>query len=397
MGFVPDSPQGSRFVPDAQEPDALKYALTGSNPPDTSALPQWMQTAHKYLDPMQTLGGLPGVLPMALPAGAGKVTPPTEKALITTAGRGFDTIRANGNIALDGSKLKSWSGNLQSYLSRKGFTPRGDAGDVHATLESYANGKDLSMNDFLDLRDALKTQARNFNNPKESAAASEAITRLDNMFDRTAQSNFTGGTPDQIARVRQLLKESRDNYAAGKRSQTITNKDTNAEIASEGANSGANYDNTARRAMGNMVKLNPRTGRSIAQNSGYTPEEAARIRGVSAGNRVVNTARNVGNMLGGGKGIGATVLGLTAGGGAAYGTGDPWNALYGLTVPGVGIAAKAFENKLTQSAIRKLASEIRMRSPLGVRAAANPNPLNADTLAIKLLSMGPWLYNQGSQ
>lgn len=391
-------PDGTQVqFPDDMPQDKIRSLIQSKFPQESQG---FLEKAHTYLDPVRVLAGKAGeVTPpnavdyanaalMALPAGKGPIVAPTQTKLLQEGARGFETVRANNNVELAGSKLKPWVNNLKSYLERKGFTPNG-APDVHRFLENYGNGANKNMNAYLDLRDQLRKTAQDFTNPKESAAASEAIFRLDNMFDTTSHSNFSGGTPDQITQVRSLLKTARGNYAAGKRSQAITSRDLNAEIASEGANSGANYDNTARRAMGNMVKENVKTGRTIAQNSGFSPEEATKMRAISEGNRLVNSARNVGNMLGGGKGFGATLLGGAVGGGAAYATNDPWNALYGLAAPGVGIAAKAFENRLTQNAIRGLANEVRLRSPLG--ATATPGPYNQNALAIKLIGLMPWL------
>lgn len=381
---------------------AKYYAVGVGETPGIEKLPGWVQKLHSAIDPMKALGGLPGVVSMALPAGKGPIKTPTAEEL-HTAGNMQSDIARNANVAIDPQKVASWAKNVQMGLRRRGMQPTSSsAPNVHSILDDLQkpgpenpylqNNVDFSVADYIDLRRALQKEAQKFSPGAkyDQAAASAAIKRLDNLFDTTTQ--FTRGAPRDVAAVRGLVKESRANQAAGFRSDTLTNKQAGAELQTRATNSGMNLDNKIRQKTAALINPDNVRGTSLAQRQGYSPEEIAGMNRIVGGVPGANTARLVGNLMGGGGGLGAVVSGGVGGAGAMLASGNPKAALIGAAVPATGMAIKGIENALTNRAMTKLASSVRMRSPLGT--ATQPGPYSLNALALKLLLAAPDAWEQ---
>lgn len=394
-------------LPDATpENSAAKYYTLGiGNTPSSEKLPDWIQKLHGYLDPLKSLGGLPGVVGMALPAGRGAIKAPTAEELHNVGNTQSDAAR-NINAAIDPQKVASWAKNVQVGLRRRGMLPTSSsAPNVHTILDDLQktgsdnpflnNGKDFSVGDYIDLRRTLQKEAQKFSPGAkyDQAAASATIKRLDNLFDTTTQ--FTRGSARDVATARNLVKESRANQAAGFRSDTLTNKQAAAELQTRATHSGMNLDNKIRQKTTALINPDNVRGTSLAQRQGYSPEEIAGMERIVSGVPGANAARFVGNMMGGGGGLGAVISGGLAGGGAAALSHNPTALLAGAAVPATGVAIKGIENALTNRAMTKLAQSVRMRSPLG--AAAQPGPYSQNALALKLLLAAPDAWQELGQ
>lgn len=391
----------------ANAPSWRKYLAIGEGPPPgQERLPSWVQKLRQYTDPMQTLGGLPGVVSMALPAGKGPIKAPTAEEL-HNVGNADIAVARQSPVALDGSKVAQWAQGVQAGLRRRGMQPTSSsAPNTHSILDDlkttgnpfFSDGRNLSVADYIDLRRALQAEAQKFSPGAkyDQAAASLAIQRLDNLFDTTAHSNFVRATPSEIARVRSVVKDARANQAAGFRSDTLTNKQTAAELQTRATNSGMNLDNKIRQKLVGLVNPDNARGTTLAQRSGYSPAEEAEMNRIVGGVRGANAARTAGNLMGGGGGLGAVVSGAVGAGGAAA-AGHPWAALAAPAIPAAGMGLKMVENALTNRALTNLASSVRMRSPLGV--AAQPGPYSPNALAAKLLLAAPdaWYQMTGQE
>lgn len=158
------------------------------------------------------------------------------------------------------------------------------------------------------------------------------------------------------AAAARALADARGNYAAGKRSDKLTGLDEAAELRAAASHSGQNGDNAARQRIASLL-LNPK------QAAGYSSEELAALEEVVRGTASRNALRFVGNLAGGGGGLGAVVTGGVAG--AAGGSiGGPLGAVAGAAIPAVGFGAKKVANALTSRAVDRADELVRMRSPL---------------------------------
>jgi hypothetical protein len=392
----PDAAPGHGRAPTQAEPTPEETP----SPPTMSVLPDWMQTAHSYLDPNRVLAGKAGqkedlspadsinMLSMALPAGKGPIKAPTEKALMDAGGAGYDAGRAS-SVAMNGGALTSKMKNFQVGLRKAGQGPV-IAPKTNSILDDlqqgihFTDGKSMSVGDYISFRQVLQNEAQGTG--QEALAATKAIKRLDNLFDTTSPLNFSGASRAEIDNMRKTLKDARDNFAAGYRSRTITNKLTDVEQRSNATNSGLNVDNPIRAKMRQLTTPDTPSGTTKAGRSGYSADEQREMLRINKGSRTINAARDIGNMLGGGGGIGRVISGGGAGAAAGFAAGGPTGAaIGGVAAPAVGFGLKLAENAAAKKAMTDLASSVRLRSPLG--ASVKQPAYNENTLAIKLLSL----------
>jgi hypothetical protein len=127
-----------------------------------------------------------------------------------------------------------------------------------------------------------------------------------------------------------------------------------AEMRAAAANSGRNVSNTMRQRIADIL-LNP------AQQRGWSASELALAEHIVRGSKTENAIRLLGNMLGGGGGVGAVI----SAGAGAMATGGP-----GAVAPLVGYSLKSLSNALTMRQIGKLSEAIRSRAPLAQSISA---------------------------
>lgn len=88
------------------------------------------------------------------------------------------------------------------------------------------------------------------------------------------------------------------------------------------------------------------------------------LEGVVKGSRTANTMRYMGNVLGGGGGLGASIA-AGLGGTSGYMLGGSPGAMAGMLAPvAAGAGAKGTSNFLTRQGLRKADEFVRSRSPL---------------------------------
>jgi hypothetical protein len=228
------------------------------------------------------------------------------------------------------------------------------------------------------LREQLGTIAQNFNPnaAKDQFAASRAIKRLDEFLPSVAQKDILAGSP---AATQQLFERGRGNYAAAQRSNDITGVLDRANTGildrslarAQSAHSGRNIDNTIRSKITSVLE-------KPKEVAGYTDPELAALTGAMEGGSVRNQARTVGNLLGGGGGIGSTLLAATgaipagiAGGMTGSGTAAALGALAGATPAIVGAGSRSVANALAKRDIKRVDELLRKRSPMYEERVAN--------------------------
>jgi hypothetical protein len=212
----------------------------------------------------------------------------------------------------------------------------------------------------------------------DRAAASTALGHYQDFLENPPPEAVLAGPASSAS---DLVTQGNANYAAGKRSQLITNKDESADLRTSSVNSGRNYDNTLRQKVRPLV--DPDSPLHNLINS-WTPDEQQGVRDIVRGSEtpMQNTLRTIGNMGAGGHGIAASGLAL---GTAALGEHlmGPMGMVAGSIPPVAGSLARSMQNSNARAAVEGLGEKLRQRSPLYEQRVANaPYTVNQDTAGI---------------
>lgn len=300
------------------------------------------------------------------------VAAPSRDALKATGSRQFDEGRQIGeSFRYRPEIISAFGSKLNEVLRREGFNESNAPNTVKGIANAFGDGtKPLSYDDLLAAKNYFQQIRTNFNNPPDRAAAEKALGLIYRLIESgderlvmgnpAASATYSNtGAPVTAAaaaakRVAELNQSARGNYAAYKRSDRITGKLDKADRQASAANSGVNIDNSIRQRANDILN-------SEKLMQGYTPEELAAIRAIVDGTATRNTLRFVGNLFGGGGGLG---MGVTAFGTGSL-AGDPvLGALLGGTAMVSGRASKAAANALARKAMQGTDEMTRMRSPL---------------------------------
>lgn len=298
-----------------------------------------------------------------------KSTPPVPTAddLFTEAGRNFDTMRESG-VDYASDAVKNMAAATRARLEQEGFDAE-VAGKTHSILEKLSNPPEGSVANIKGLHSARKTFgkiAQNYTDPTDQAAASQAIRGLDEFIGADDPAAVVAGTASDAARA---LKAGNANYAAASRSDALTGIERAADLRASAANSGANTGNAIRQRVASAL-LKPK------DTAGYSPEEIAALEKIVTGTPTQNATRYIGNLLGGGGGLGQ-MLTTAVGAGAGASAGGGVGAAIGAAAPiAVGTTSKALSNLLTRKALRSADEAVRARSPL-YEALKESAPLEA--------------------
>ena len=298
---------------------------------------------------------------------------PTAKELAETGGKQFETFRKSG-VEYSGQSVADWSRRTQQELFNGGISPV-DAPATYAklkALEDAPSGAFATPANLHSLWQSFEATAQNFNPQaaRDQRAAARAIEGLDNFISAPPAEGILAGTPSAASVP---FEAGKGNYAAAQRANSITgdlDRATTgilerAEGRAQAANSGRNIDNTIRQKA-EAVLEKPK------EVSGLNDAEIAALEQVVQGGAGRNTARYLGNMLGGGGGMGQALWGA---GGATVGamTGGPGGAAIGAGIPVVaGAGLKAVANALAKRDLRSVDKLMRKRSPLYEERLANP-------------------------
>lgn len=308
-------------------------------------------------------GVVPGTKPITRQT---KPRVPTGEELLKAGSNAFDDMRATG-AEYPSSAVKRVADELMVRLNSDGFD-ESTAPKTIRTLQKLANPPEDSVATITNLHSARKTFGKIPNTPDggpDYAAARSAIGGLDDFISGAGQAapvdNTSAGARKAAA---SLLTEGNANYAAGKRSDLASGIERASDLRAAAANSGQNTGNTIRQRITTAL-LQPR------KVTGYNADEIAALEGVVQGSKGANATRYVGNLLGGGGGMGQMLTGAMAGIGGAAATNSPYGAAAAILPMAVGAGSKQISNFLTRKALRSADEMIRMRSPLYESMAAN--------------------------
>jgi hypothetical protein len=194
----------------------------------------------------------------------------------------------------------------------------------------------------------------------DRAAAGIAKRKVNEFIAEPPASAVVAGDPALAA---QTLAAADKDFAAKQRSDLITGTRETAEGRAAQANSGKNIDNTIRRGVGRILD-------SDSLSYGFTPKEIEMMESVRHGTASANTMRYVGNLLGGGGGLGAMA---TSAAGA-------WYSPFLAPLPFIGAMLKKGADRSTIRGLEKVDEATRMRSAMGealMNMPGAPNSLQA--------------------
>ena len=181
----------------------------------------------------------------------------------------------------------------------------------------------------------------------------------------------------------EALANARGNYAAAMRSDKLTGVADASDLRAAAANSGMNLDNSIRQRVVSILN-------SPKQSAGFSPDELAALNQVARGTAPRNVLRWVGNLFGGGGGLGAVASGGVSGAIGDAAGGPILGAIAGAGVPAAGFAAKQLANALASKSLSAADELVRQRSPLygdmqRARVPLRVAPTNASALARALM------------
>lgn len=268
---------------------------------------------------------------------------PNSEELLKAGGGGFNAVRDMG-VHYRSDAVASVANQIRTQLEKDGIIERvaPDTYSILKALEAPPANSTAPLSGVEAAQRVLKQfrQKNIVSNPTDREAARKVIEGL-NEFIKSAGDDPAAVVAGPAAAAGKLHGEANANYAAGKRLELLEGKKDSAELRAAATNSGANFDNILRQRAVSILD-NPRL------RAGFNEQELKLLEEVAKGTASRNTVRYVGNLLGGGGGLGAAALGiLTAG----------W-------VPAVGAVAKTMGNKGTRKVWDMLMEEVGKRSPL---------------------------------
>jgi hypothetical protein len=299
---------------------------------------------------------------------------PSTRELYDAGTADLNAVRETG-LEVAPQAVSSFGERMARALYDSGIHPV-DAPHTYAKLKDITDVPSgavaTTASNLQSLRQSLGNTAQNFNPQaaKDQLAASRVIAGLDDFVKTLDPSSVLAGNAPATAR---LWERGRGNYAAAQRSNDITGELDKgitgilerAELNAQVANSGRNVDNAIRQRLAATLKKEKDV-------SGLTSNEVLALEDAARGGGVRNAARTIGNWLGGGGGVGQTLLAaLGAGGGAIAGNAP--GAVAGAAVPLLaGSGARSIANSLAKRDLNKVDELLRKRSPLYEERSANP-------------------------
>ena len=298
----------------------------------------------------------------ATPAGITRISPkpppaPSAGEIEAAADKGFEAVRQSG-AAVKTKAVENLSNAIERNLRQKGFRDI-RAPETFQTLAEMRNppaGSVATIDDLHVHREALALAAKS-TDARERLAASKAIEALDRYLEKIPASDFVSGDPAAIGKQ---LREAIGNYAALKKAEDIGFRGEKAANLAASANSGANLENHIRSQVRQILN-NKKAQR------GFTKAELDLMRKINRGDVSANSIRRLGNLLGGGGGIGAGISAMI---------GNWFLPGIGAGAPFLGAGAKSIGNVMASRRLGQLEEAIRARSPLGQSMIPPSSPIS---------------------
>lgn len=322
---------------------------------------------------------------------APKYKVPTAGELKSAATSGYKQA-GDAGVDYTSASVKQWADDVQRTLEAEGRIAELNP-QTFALLKKLQDPPPDSVASLRAL-DAFRKRLNDVagdKSPGVSAAANIVIRKLDEFLEGVdpvsvvPRPHLRGEAPLPVTQDRfgaiggrtseaqaaaeaaaDALKAARGNSAAAFRSNRITGLEEAAESRAAAAHSGLNLGNTIRQRLASLLQNDKLT-------RGLSPKELAAIQQVVDGTASTNTLRYVSNLLGGGGGIGQTLVGAGGIGGGAYALGGPAAGIAGAAIPLTGAATRLGYNALVRRQLGNVDKLVRSRSPLAQeRRAAAP-------------------------
>ena len=279
-----------------------------------------------------------------------KMPTPSVGELKRVSDAGYSAAR-NSGMEINPASTQKLANDIRADLVNKGFREINEP-KTFAAVDELKSPAGASVQ-IADIDQPRRVLGNIGPGSSDANAAGRARRAIDEYLENVPPGDVVSGDP---ARVAGTLKEARGNYSAAKRAELIDEALHKAELNAASAGSGANIDNAIRQQLKAIAK-DPEALR------GFSNEEIAQLEKVVKGSWTGNTLRVLGNLLGGGGGIGTFI---TAGaGGLAMGPG-------GVALPAVGMASKRLGAMSTKRQADILSDMLRARSPLGQSLQGGP-------------------------
>lgn len=284
------------------------------------------------------------------------LAPPATDVLKSSAKVDYGTVLPGLDVRRAIAPTADMAQQAQQEIYGHGIGP-GTAPGVHDVLNGLQNpgpnATDVPLSALVDARRQLGRLQKPSGNGSQEFAAGLAQKHIDNYIANPDPASVVSGPADAAA---DIFNRANGNYAAAKRSETITKGEDTAGLNAAAVNSGQNVGNSIRQRAKAII-TNPKA------SFGYTPEELAALRSVVVGTIPSNTLRTAGNVLGGGGGMHSWITGATAGVAGAQELG-PYGAAAAVLPPLLGNAAKRADAALTSGRMQTADELVRSRSPL---------------------------------
>lgn len=282
------------------------------------------------------------------------VVPPSAEALKAASTKGYDTARSLG-VEYSSDAVKNVATAIRSNLEQDGvlgeLAPK--SFKILEKLQNPPDGSTAPLSGLVAARRAFGNAGKDFNNPTDQLAAGRARSGLDEFLEGGDPANVVAGPAAEASR---MVKDANGNYAAAKRSDKLNGIEEAADLRAQAANSGQNIDNATRQRIANFILKDRET-------AGFSEAELGALESAVRGSRTANTARTIGNLFGGGGGLGTFVTGAV-GAAPGYASGSTGLMAAGLAPVALGVGAKQVANTLTRKAFERAEKMTRTRSPL---------------------------------
>lgn len=299
---------------------------------------------------------IPGVLSGATKKA--RVEAPSAHALRAAAEEGYENLRSL-DARYTSKSISDMAATLEQSLFDKGINDK-VAKNTIATLRELQNPASDSFatsTNVETIRRAFGKIGEDFSNPTDQGAGKFARGAVDDFLASPPPGSVVPGTEEAAAEAGRIAANARGNFASSKRSGRLAALTESAEDRAGASNSGHNIGNSIRQRAATIVG-------SPKLSSGFSKDELAALRSVARGTAPQNLTRHIGNLLGGGGGLGQAFTAIASGTGAAAATGNPYAALFGIVPPALGAGAKSASNAMTKKALAAVDKATRMRSPL---------------------------------
>ena len=279
-----------------------------------------------------------------------------ESAEVKSAAQNtYDNLNSR-NVAtpIAQGELDSLADDITTTLNKNAIRPS-TADKIHAAVDEIRSPATSGTPDVADLVAARENIKSLLSSPdRNKAGAFVALPKIEAAIERLSPGTMAD------------LKTADKNYAAFKANEALDKRFARAELRAAGEHSGLNLGNRIRQQVTNYLTSN--------ESKFLSKENRAALEGVVKGTPTQNGLRLLSNLMGGGGGLGSTLLGI---GSAATGqaTGHPELSL----LPLGGFGTRMLANRSVSRQAARAAAQIRANSPLGqTRLAALPPPVRAN-------------------